>query len=64
MMDIGLTESTSAVPETGKYKQATIPVRAYAHAFDYWDLPLDGVPGHPTVANTVIIWLQGGPPHS
>jgi hypothetical protein len=63
MMDIGLTESTAAVPEAGKYKQATIPVRALAHAFDYWDLPFDGVPGHPTVAIIVMTWLQGGPPH-
>jgi hypothetical protein len=64
MTDIGLTESRSAVPEAGQYKQATIPVRAFAHAFDYWDLPFDGVAGHPTVATTVVTWLQGGPPHS
>jgi hypothetical protein len=62
MTDIGLTASTSAEPETGKYKQATIPVQAYAHAFEYWYFPFDGVAGHPTVAATVIDWLRAGPP--
>jgi acetyl esterase/lipase len=62
MRDIRLTESRAAVPQTGKYKQATIPVRAFAHAFDYWELPFDGESGHPTVAAVVIAWLQGGPP--
>jgi acetyl esterase/lipase len=64
MIVIGLNESTSNVPEAGKYKQATIPVQAYAHAFEYWYLPFDGVPGHSTVATTVIHWLQAGPPTS
>ena len=61
MVSVGLTESTSNVPEVGKYKQALIPVLSYAHAFEYWYLPFDGIPGHTTVGTTVINWLQGWP---
>jgi acetyl esterase/lipase len=62
MTKIRLNESTAPIPQAGRYKQATIPVQALAHAFDYWDLPFDGVAGHPSVAQTVVIWLKGGPP--
>jgi hypothetical protein len=62
MMDLRLNESKAPVPQAKTYKEATVPVSAFAHAFDYWDLPFDGVPGNPSVATTVIIWLKGGPP--
>src|SRR5262249_27293104 len=62
MRHIRLSESRAPVPELMRYKQATIPVNGFAHAFGYWDLPFDGVPGHPSVATTVVIWLKGGPP--
>src|SRR5262249_29535638 len=64
MIGIGLTESTATVPEAGKYKQALIPVLSYAHAFEYWYLPFDGIPGNPTVGTTVINWLKGWQPNS
>jgi dienelactone hydrolase len=57
-----ITESTSATPEAGTYKKAVVPVSVHSHAFEYWDLPFDGVAGHPTVATTVINWLQAGSP--
>jgi hypothetical protein len=62
MMKIRLNESAAPVPKAGRYKEATVPVQAFAHAFDYWTVPFDGVPGHPSVAQTVVIWLKGGPP--
>jgi acetyl esterase/lipase len=64
MMQLRLNESAAPVPKAGKYKEMTVPVQALAHAFDYWDFPFDGVPGHPSVAQTVVIWLKGGPPRS
>jgi hypothetical protein len=64
MIAVGLTESTSMVPEAGRYKQVIIPVQVYAHAFEYWYYPIDGVAGDPTVGETVISWLQAGPPTS
>ena len=57
-----ITESTSATPEAGTYKKLVVPVSVHSHAFEYWNFPFDGVTGHPTVATTVINWLQGGPP--
>jgi hypothetical protein len=62
MMQLRLNESAAPIPKAGKYKQATVRVSAFAHAFDYWTLPFDGVPGHPSVAQTVVVWLKGGPP--
>jgi hypothetical protein len=60
----GYTESTSNVPEAGTFKKSVVPVPVHAHAFEYWNLPVDGVRGHPTVATAVINWLQAGPPTS
>jgi hypothetical protein len=50
---VGITESPSAVPVAGHYKQWVVPAGLTAHhAFEYWD-----------IARPVVIdWLQGGPP--
>ena len=62
---VGLTETSSSVPTASQYKKNIIPVPAPpapgTHAFAYWYFPIDGVIGHPTVATTVINWLQAGP---
>jgi hypothetical protein len=65
---VGFTETTDSVPVVGHYKKGIVPVPPEpapgTHAFAYWNLPLDGVDGHATVAQTVIAWLQAGPPTS
>lgn len=59
----GLQESQSATPEAGTYKQILVPTgEGVYHAFEYWDLPADGISGDPTVGDVVINWLQGMPP--
>ena len=63
---IGLTKTESSIPMSGQYKADIIPVPPSpangTHGFAYWSFPSDGVVGHPTVAATVINWLQAGPP--
>jgi hypothetical protein len=66
MNSVGLTEDASSVPSFGHYRQVIVPVPPEpapgTHAFAYWYFPMDGVTGHPTVAQTVIDWLGAGPP--
>jgi hypothetical protein len=65
---IGIPESTASIPVAHTYKQQIVPTPPPpadgTHAFEYWYFPFDGVAGHPTVATTVINWLQAGPPTS
>ena len=56
---VGITESTAATPQAGKYKQILVATGdGVYHAFEYWDLPVDGIDGHQTVKDTVITWLR------
>jgi len=60
----GYIESDSDVPVANTFREWIVPVTEHAHAFEYWYFPFDGIPGHPTVATTIINWLKGGPPTS
>jgi acetyl esterase/lipase len=45
---IGLTESTSNVPEANSFKATIVPVSVWSHAFDYWE----------QVKSEVITWIS------
>ena len=61
----GVTETTAATPEIGKYKQLFVATaQGTYHAFQFWNLPIDLAAGSPVTKDVVIAWLQAGPPTS
>jgi acetyl esterase/lipase len=51
---IGLTETTSSVPEANSFEATIVDVSAHSHAFDYWD----------QVKSQVIPWISAPIPPS